>query len=588
MVKSLKLSLLAMAMIAGGSANAQTQIANGDFETWTYDGVNLPNNWNSFQTFEYTSAVLKSGYNASNRQIKQSKEVRPGTSGKYSTVIWCRTIMTVPAQGNLTTGRIHAGSAKAADASNYNYTSREQKTTNNGIDNPYAMAFTGKPDSIVAWVKFKPAKVIADYPTAKFSAIIHDDHDYISYGLPDNDTEVNKGYVVASAVQPIESKGAVWQRISIPFEYTSNTNAQYIQINASTNAYPGKGTAGDSLYIDDIECAYNKTYTEPLYVTINGETTAPVEAKVDVTEYSKTFNLSLRKFGLDVDGDFLPVGDIVVTDLTADEDGNFAFSGNIILQDNEELIDEYGYCMGSDICTDEETGELVGIPVSISGKLLDGKILATIDIDLMDKIGQIISVHLGYDKANANMTITDAQYATFCAPMDVELPEGVKAYSCPQIGENNELVLEQVTGNVLPANTPVILEGAEVCNEDYVGFVESIEEKTTCGLLTGVYAPTAAPQGSYVLQNQDGKVAFFKVASDDIMVGANRAYLNASSSSAKVLNFSAEATAIKTIGALTSGKAEVYGANGARQNGLQKGMNIVKMADGSVQKVLVK
>lgn len=583
----MKLALLAMAMLAGGSANAQTQIANGDFETWTYDGVNLPNNWNSFQTFEYTNVLTKNGYSSSNRQIKQSKEVRPGTSGKYSTVIWCRTIMTVPAQGNLTTGRIHAGSTKAADASNYNYTSIGQKTTNNGVDNPYAMAFTGKPDSIVAWVKFKPAKVIAGYETAKFSAIIHDDHNYISYGLPSNDTEENKGYVVASAVQPIESKGAVWQRISIPFAYTSNTNAQYIQINASTNAYPGKGTAGDSLYIDDIECVYNKTYTEPLYVTINGETTAPVDAKVDVTEYSKTFTLSLRKFGLDADGDFLPVGDIVVSDLTADADGNFEFNGNIILQDNEEMIDEYGYCMGSLLCMDEESGEMVGIPVSISGKLLDGKILATIDIDLMDKIGQVINVHLGYDKADANMKITDAQYATFCAPFAVELPEGVKAYSCPQVGNDNELVLEQVTGNILPANTPVILESAEVCDKDYVGFAESVNENPTCGLLTGVYAATAAPVGSYVLQQQGEKIAFFKVDSSDIMVGANHAYLTVASN-AKALNFTTAATAINAVNALVSGKAEVYGANGARQNGLQKGMNIVKMADGSVQKVLVK
>lgn len=585
MIKRMKLALLAMAMLAGGSASAQTQIANGDFETWTYDGVNLPNNWNSFQTAGGSMAGM--AYSSSNRQVKRSEDVRPGTTGKYSVAIWCRTIWGVPAQGNLTTGQINAGNMNAANKSNYNSTKIGEKTTKNGVDNPFAMAFTGKPDSIVAWVKFVPKKVIKDYETAKFSAIIHDDHNYISYGLPSNDTEENKGYVVASAVQQIESNGGVWQRISIPFEYTSNTNAQYIQINASTNAYPGKGTADDYLYIDDIECAYNKTYTEPLYVTINGETTAPVDAKVDVTEYSKTINLSLRKFVLDSEDGTMPVGDIVVSDLATDEEGNFSFSGNIILQNNEELEAEYGMCMGPVLCMDEETGEMVGIPVSISGKLLDGKILATIDIDLMDKIGQVINVHLGYDKADANMKITDAQYATFCAPFAVELPEGVKAYSCPQVGNDNELVLEQVTGNILPANTPVILESAEVCDKDYVGFAESVNENPTCGLLTGVYAETAAPVGSYVLQQQGEKIAFFKVDSNDIMVGANRAYLTVASN-AKALNFTTAATAINAVNALVSGKAEVYGANGARQNGLQKGMNIVKMADGSVQKVLVK
>ena len=235
------------------------QIPNGDFETWTFDGVNLPNNWNSFQTADGTWAGT--AYSKSDRQVRRSSSTRPGSKGSYSCKIWAREINAVvvkaTAQGNLTTGRVHAGATSATNEKNYNYSDRDGSTTLNGKTNPCAMQFTGMPDSIVVWAKFNPAKDLTDYPNAKFSAVIHDDHDYISYGLSSSDNATNKSYVVASAVKLIDKNGGNWQRISLPFEYTSNKNAKYIQLNASTNSYPGKGTKNDSLILDDIELIYN-------------------------------------------------------------------------------------------------------------------------------------------------------------------------------------------------------------------------------------------------------------------------------------------------------------------------------------------
>lgn len=253
-----------VASVAGSASSQLTgtlkrktepQIANGDFETWTFDGDNLPNNWNSFQTADGTWAGT--AYKKADRQVAKSTEKRPGSPGSYSCKIWARSVLGVIAQGNITTGRVHAGSTSATDKNNYNYTDRDGSNTNNGVKNPCAMSFTGMPDSIVVWAKFKPAGTVASYPNAKFSAIIHDDHDYISYGLSSNDNSTNKGYIVASAVKMIEKNNSQWQRISLPFEYTSNKTAKYIQLNASTNSYPGKGTANDELYLDDIEVIYN-------------------------------------------------------------------------------------------------------------------------------------------------------------------------------------------------------------------------------------------------------------------------------------------------------------------------------------------
>ena len=50
----------------------------------------------------------------------------------------------------------------------------------------------------------------------------------------------------------------------------------------------------------------------------------------------------------------------------------------------------------------------------------------------------------------------------------------------------------------------------------------------------------------------------------------------------------ADATGINTINVLTSGKAEIFNAAGARIPSLQKGVNIIRTADGKTSKVLVK
>ena len=52
--------------------------------------------------------------------------------------------------------------------------------------------------------------------------------------------------------------------------------------------------------------------------------------------------------------------------------------------------------------------------------------------------------------------------------------------------------------------------------------------------------------------------------------------------------FNDEATGIQALDVLNAGTAVIYNASGVRQNSLQRGLNIVKMQDGSVRKVMVK
>ena len=251
-------ALLAAAVLLAGAAQAQNhpQITNGDFETWTFDGANLPNYFNSFQTADGLFSGL--AYDKNNRQVKRSTDKRPGSPGSYSCSIWSRKVSGVVAQGNLTTGRVHAAAMSATGKNNYNYSDRDGSNTSNGVKNPCAMPFTGRPDSLVVWVKFTPNGTDSSHPYAKVTATIHSDFDYIDGYAQTSDSK----YVVATAVNmTIAKTNGKWKRLSIPFNYKNNgAQPKYILLSAATNAYPGGGNENDYLYLDDITLVYKQTY----------------------------------------------------------------------------------------------------------------------------------------------------------------------------------------------------------------------------------------------------------------------------------------------------------------------------------------
>ncbi len=251
-------ALLAAAVLLSGAAQAQNrpQITNGDFETWTFDGANLPNYFNSFQTADGLFSGL--AYDKNNRQVKRSTDKRPGSPGSYSCSIWSRKVSGVVAQGNLTTGRVHAAAMSATGKNNYNYSDRDGSNTSNGVKNPCAMPFTGRPDSLVVWVKFTPNGTDSSHPYAKVTATIHDDFDYVD-GYQNTSPQ---SHVVATAINmTIAKTNGKWKRLSIPFNYTNNgAQPKYILLSAATNAYPGGGHENDYLYLDDITLVYKQTY----------------------------------------------------------------------------------------------------------------------------------------------------------------------------------------------------------------------------------------------------------------------------------------------------------------------------------------
>lgn len=182
-----------------------------------------------------------------------------------------------------------------------------------------------------------------------------------------------------------------------------------------------------------------------------------------------------------------------------------------------------------------------------------------------------------YDQTAANMTITSAKYATFVAPFDVEIPSGVTAYTVDDVASNGfTLEMTEVTSGTIEKNTPVVLYSESTVNETFYG--KTVDGTPTEGLLTGVYERTAVPNGSYVLQNNGGKVGFYLVDTSVAApsVNANRAYLTVPALVKLNAYFfdDGTATAIQSVfDGAESGK--VYDIAGRKLGKLQKGVNIV-------------
>lgn len=181
-----------------------------------------------------------------------------------------------------------------------------------------------------------------------------------------------------------------------------------------------------------------------------------------------------------------------------------------------------------------------------------------------------------YALATHTLSVTDAGAATLVLPYEAEIPENVKAYTLTYTS-GDKAVATELTG-VIPANTPVLVNAEK---GDYTfkatATLTTKAAKPVSGSLHGVWSEEVVPVGSYVLQNQSGTVAFYRVDAADFKVKANQAYLYApEAAGAKMLNidFGGDATAINGVEAEASNaNTQVYTIDGkkANRNNLAKG-----------------
>lgn len=245
--------IILTSLAATAAAQAPFQLPNAGFEQWDGGYDSEPTHWNTFESCDGSLASLASD----NHHYRRSGH-RPGGSGNYYLTIYTKSILGIKANGNMTTGRIHAASMTAASSDNYNYTQRSNSN--------HCQPFTATPDSMYVWVSFYAGSSSA---TAQVEAIIHGDNDFRAPNYV-GDASKYKGRAVAQTQRTTSSASQMnWKQLKVPFVYDGNTSANYILVNMTTNNTPGSGDKNDSLSIDDIQFVYSAWLTD---ITIDGAT----------------------------------------------------------------------------------------------------------------------------------------------------------------------------------------------------------------------------------------------------------------------------------------------------------------------------
>ncbi len=134
-------------------------------------------------------------------------------------------------------------------------------------------------------------------------------------------------------------------------------------------------------------------------------------------------------------------------------------------------------------------------------------------------------------------TSTDGNnYATLNLPYASKLPEGVTAYKADVEGSTVNLTEYKTAGNVLPANTPVLLTATTDGEKTFAPATYAAAEGT--GFQGTLSAKAVTATNTYILSKNGGEtVKFFALDETNNTINANKAYLVVPGGSAQALNF---------------------------------------------------
>lgn len=231
-------------------ATAQTQIANPSFELW-----NNPTQ-NTAEPQQWTSNKGSGGGNASSSFAPQTcwRESTDPHTGTYCARVKTGTAALVGTvvNGALVTGRVEAPTTVKAEG----YISSIP-----GASTGPAMAFTGRPDSLVFWIKYSPVVQSGKNEYATVQARLHTNANCYTPETPVNGNHpaIGAGVIVGRAVYQSANNVAInsWTRVSVPFVYDNTSTPAYILISTTSSGDQANGVENSTLWLDDFEAIYN-------------------------------------------------------------------------------------------------------------------------------------------------------------------------------------------------------------------------------------------------------------------------------------------------------------------------------------------
>lgn len=216
-----------------------------------------------------------------------------------------------------------------------------------------------------------------------------------------------------------------------------------------------------------------------------------------------------------------------------------------------------------------------------------------------EKLKDIVDRIMHRESYIATVT-TAAKYATICLPYNAWIPEGVEVQVVTGYSEDGHTAITAAyNGKVMPANTGFLLH-ADVAKDTQFTFwctgkkADAPEANILLGTVERIAPENRPTQDVYVLANRNHGVGFYRL-NDGQGIPANRAYLvgngnTPTDTEAKIAIGWGDATGVDNVE--TAGEAAtvtaVYGIAGDRRARMERGVNIVRMSDGTTRKVIVK
>lgn len=203
------------------------------------------------------------------------------------------------------------------------------------------------------------------------------------------------------------------------------------------------------------------------------------------------------------------------------------------------------------------------------------------------------------------LTIGTAEAATLCLPYEVTLPAALTAYTLTSDGSTT-LIAKKDADNVIPANTPVLVNGpadtyyialgegtATYTTETMDGgvFLKDVEPDNAENVLHGVMAPhyVRTTGVNYVLQKNGDDVGFYQVDIDTYLINPFKAFVNLASAPTEARSLSivfddGETTGIADVkGKKEDVRSDIFNLSGQRVGKDYKGV-VIKNGRKMIQK----
>ena len=222
----------------------------------------------------------------------------------------------------------------------------------------------------------------------------------------------------------------------------------------------------------------------------------------------------------------------------------------------------------------------------------------TDETDLTDMDGKTVNATYTRSAGMNAVDGTSTKYGTICLPFTITAPtQGITLYKATSIN-GSTLTITEVTDYPIAAGTPLIFQLSTASttmtvtsNNATVSTAAPAKSTANGNILVGTFTATDITTGLTDIYYLNGDK--FHQAQVSLSVPAYRAYMKVSESSpAKPRMISIAKEGEETTGIINAltldATTEIYDLNGIKQNALQRGMNIMRRADGASVKVLVK